>query len=66
MTLKRLALITTTLLPISLGFGCAAQANNISSDTAVRLGSMDFNRSPLAMGAGDTLGVSLHRTQTLD
>ncbi len=65
MTLKRLALITTTFLIASTGFGCSNHSKTSSSDV-VRFGAMDSNRNPLAMGAGDMLGVSLYTTHDLN
>lgn len=66
MTLKRLALITTTLMTVSFGFGCSTQPGTDSSSNMVRFGAMDSARNPLAMGAGDALGVALYRTHDLN
>lgn len=64
MTLKRLALMTTFLLTAMLTIGCA-NTSGAFKDT-LRLGSMDSNPNPLAMGAGDALGTSLHRAHHLN
>jgi hypothetical protein len=66
MTLKRLTLITATLLIASTGFGCNSHSKTSTSNDMVRFGAMDSNRNPLAMGAGDRLGVSLYRTHDLN
>ena len=66
MTLKRLALISTALMIASFGFGCSSQTSTNSTSNMVRFGAMDSNRNPLAMGAGDALGVALYKTHDLN
>ncbi len=66
MTLKRLALITTALMTASFGFGCSSQTTANSNSKMVSYGAMDSSRNPLAMGAGDALGIALYRTHDLN
>ncbi|MBG83836.1 MAG: hypothetical protein CMJ40_04730 [Phycisphaerae bacterium] len=66
MTLKRLALITTALMSASFGFGCSTQTSTNTASDMVRLGAMDTNRNPFAMGSGDALGAALYRQHDLN
>ncbi|MCH2134056.1 MAG: hypothetical protein MK116_09940 [Phycisphaerales bacterium] len=71
MTLKRKSL-TAALLALAtlstLGTGCAStqSRSSISSNNVVRYASMDNTRSPLALGAGDSLGAALYMAHDVD
>ena len=66
MTLKRLALITTTLLITSAGFGCSSHSKTDPTNDVVRFGAVDSARNPFAMGTGDALGLSIYTKHNLN
>ena len=68
MTLKRTALIIALTGLATLGSGCATSQSHSSSmsNGTIRFATLDSNRNPLAMGAGDSLGASLFMTQEYD
>ena len=65
MTLKRTALTIAIVSIATLGSGCVStpsQSTAMNSST-VRFATLDSDRNPLALGAGDSLGASLFMTQ---
>lgn len=65
MTLKRTALFIALVGIATLGSGCASPQAASNSST-VRFATLDSNRNPLALGAGDSLGASLYSTHDMN
>ena len=64
MTLKRLALITTTLLITSAGFGCSSHSKTDPTNDVVRFWSRGFGSKPVRHGHWRHAGsIDLHKTQ---
>ena len=68
MTLKRTALFIALVGIATLGSGCAStqSQNAASNNSTVRFATLDSDRNPLALGAGDSLGASLYVTHDMD
>ncbi|MDG2424052.1 MAG: hypothetical protein P8M22_08745 [Phycisphaerales bacterium] len=68
MTLKRTALIISLIGIATLGSGCASTPSRqaASNSSTVRFATLDSNRNPLALGAGDSLGASLYMTHDMN
>ncbi|MEE2907022.1 MAG: hypothetical protein VX527_04235 [Planctomycetota bacterium] len=68
MTLKRTALFIALIGIATLGSGCASTQSQeaASNSSTVRFATLDSNRNPLAMGAGDSLGASLYMTHDMN
>ena len=65
MTLKPVMLSIALIGITALGSGCVStpSQNAASNSNVVRFATLDSNRNPLALGAGDSLGASLYMTQ---
>lgn len=68
MTLKRTALFIALVGIATLGSGCASTQSQqtASNSSTVRFATLDSNRNPLALGAGDFLGESLYSTNDMN